>query len=120
MNIARDEVSGIWNQRVGGYIPGVIVRGVLFAGDELLGMVELSISPGPHFIDDGGFEVDKNGARNVFAGSRFGEKRIEGVVPAADRFVGRHLTIWLYPMLQAIKLPTTVADLHAGLNWVGA
>jgi len=31
------------------------------AGNQLLGMEELAISAGAHFVDDGGLQIDENG-----------------------------------------------------------
>ena len=41
--------------------------------------------------------------------------RVEGIISAADRLVRRHLTIRLDTMLQAEKLPASIADLHTWL-----
>ena len=39
-----------------------VVRGVLLTGDQLLGMEQLAVSSGADFINDGGLEIDENGA----------------------------------------------------------
>ena len=41
--------------------------------------------------------------------------RVEGIISAADGLVRRHLTIRLDTMLQAEKLPASIADLHTWL-----
>ncbi len=45
----------------------VVVGSIFFAGDELLGMKELPVRSLSNFVDDGRFEVNKNGARHVFS-----------------------------------------------------
>lgn len=74
---------------------GEIVGGVFLAADELLGVEELTVGAGPHFIDDGGFKIHEHGARHVFSGAGLAEKRVEGIVSSADGFVARHLSIRL-------------------------
>ena len=65
---------------------GVVVRRVLFAGDELLRVVELVVGAGADLVDHGGLEVDVHGAGDVLAGAGLRED-VEGVVAAADRLV---------------------------------
>ena len=74
---------------------GKVVGGVFFAADELLRVEELPVSPGPHLVDDGGLQIKENRPGNMFSGAGFAEKGVEGVVPAADRFVTGHLPIRL-------------------------
>ena len=73
--------------------PGVIVGGVLLAGDELFGMEQLPVSSGPDFVDDGGFQIDEDGARHVLSGPSLGEERVERVVTATNRLVRGHLSM---------------------------
>lgn len=65
--------------------------------------------------DDGRLQVDEHGPRHVFSGPGLAEERVETVVASADGLVGRHLSVGLDAMFQAVKLPARVADLHAGL-----
>jgi hypothetical protein len=51
----------------------------------------------------------------VFAGTSFREKGVEGVVATADGFVGRHLSVRLDAVFEAVKLPTGVTHLDSGL-----
>ena len=66
--------------------------------------------------DDRWFQVNEHSARNVFPGASLAEKRVEGIVSSADSLVARHLAIRLNSMLQAIQLPTGVANLNSGLT----
>ena len=52
----------------------------------------------------------------MFSRSRLREEGVEGVIPGADRFVGRHLAIGLDAVLEAIKLPAGIANLAASLS----
>ena len=55
-------------------------------------MVELTIGSSSDFVDDSRFQINKNGARDVLAGTGLAEERVEGVIPTPDSFVGRHLS----------------------------
>ena len=61
------------------------------------------------------FQVNKNGARDVLSCSGFAEKGVEGIVPASNGLVAWHLAIGLNSMLQAVKFPTRITNLHSGL-----
>ena len=52
----------------------------------------------------------------MFSCSGLTEKCVKGIVSSADSLVARHLAIRLNSMLQAIQLPTGVADLNSGLT----
>ena len=51
----------------------------------------------------------------MFPGARLAEEGVEGVISSADGFVGGHLPVWLYAMLQTVELPAGIADLHSSL-----
>ena len=83
---------------------GVVVGGVLLAGDELLRVEELAVGAGADLVDDGGLEVDKDAARDVLARAGLGEEGVERVVTAADGLVRRHLAVGGNAVLEAVKL----------------
>jgi hypothetical protein len=64
--------------------PRVVVRRVFLAVDDLLRMEELALRAGSDLIDDGGLDVDEDGARNMLAGARLREEGVEGVVAHTD------------------------------------
>lgn len=66
--------------------------------------------------DDSRFQIYKDGPGNVLASSRLAEEGIEAVVSSSEGLVGRHLSIRLYAVLQAVQLPASVANLDAGLT----
>lgn len=72
-----------------------VVCCVFFAADELFGVEQLAVSPGPDLVDDGRFKIQEHGAWNVFAGPGLTKKRVEGVVSATNSFVAWHLPIRL-------------------------
>ena len=65
---------------------------------------------------DSRLQVDKHRSGNVLPGTRLAEEGVEGVVSSADGFVGGHLPVWLYAMLQAVELPTGIPNLHSSLS----
>ena len=74
---------------------GEIVGSVFFAADELLGVEELAVCTGPHFIDDGGLKIYENGTGDVLASTSFAEKGVEGIVSSSNCLVAWHLAIGL-------------------------
>ena len=70
---------------------GEVVRGVLLAGDELLGVEELAVGTGADLVDHGGLEIEEDAAGDVLAGTSLGEEGVEGIVAATDGLVGGHL-----------------------------
>ena len=65
--------------------------------------------------DNGWLQIHEDGPRDVFPSPRLGEEGVEAVVAPSDGLVGRHLTVGLNPMLQAVQLPAGIADLAPGL-----
>ena len=61
-------------------------------------------------------QVDKHSSGNVLPGACLAEEGVEGVISSADGFVRGHLPVWLYAMLQAVELPTGIANLHPSLS----
>merc|ERR1719471_447038 len=94
----------------------VVVSGILLASDELLRMEELSVGSSPHFIDNGGFQIQEDGSRDVLASSSLTEEGVEGVISTSDGLVRRHLTIRLDTVLQAVEFPAGITDLDSGLT----
>lgn len=45
----------------------VVVRGILFASDHVLGMEKLTVGTSADLVDDIGFQVAVDGSRNIFA-----------------------------------------------------
>ena len=95
---------------------GEVVGGVLLAGDELLGVEELSVGAGSDLIDDGGLEIEEDAARDVLASTSLGEEGVEGIVATANGLVGGHLTVRLDTVLEAEELPAGVTDLDTSLT----
>lgn len=66
---------------------GKVVCRILLSRNELLRMKELSICPSPNFIDNRGFEINKNSTGYVFASASFAEEGIERIICNSDRCV---------------------------------
>jgi hypothetical protein len=93
----------------------VIVSSILLAGDDLLGVVELAVSAGADFVTHGGLEVDVYGTGYMLAGTSLREEGVEGIIAAADGFVGGHLAVGLNTVLEAVEFPAGITSLDTGL-----
>lgn len=70
---------------------------------------------------DSGLEINKDCPGNVLSSSSLAKEGVEAViVPPDTSFVAGHLSIRLDAMFQTVQLPTSIADLHAGLANVDA
>tara|TARA_B100001758_G_scaffold191958_1_gene169047 strand:+ start:323 stop:760 length:438 start_codon:yes stop_codon:yes gene_type:complete len=98
----------------------VVVGRVLLARDDLLGVEELAVRARADLVADRRLEVDVDRARDVLAGARLREERVEGVVAAADGLVRGHLAVRLDAVLEAEELPAGVTALETGLADVDA
>ena len=94
----------------------VVVRGVLLARDELLGVEQVLVGARAHLVDDSGLEVDENCARHVFAGGRLREKGVERVVFHGGPLVALDRSVGADAVLEAIQLPARVTNLATGLS----
>jgi len=94
---------------------GVVVGGIFLTGDQLLRVEQLTVGTSANLVNDGRLKVQEDGTRDVFAGTSFGEKGVEGVVTTTDGLVRRHLTIRLDTVLEAVKFPACITDLDTGL-----
>jgi hypothetical protein len=92
-----------------------VVGRILFTGDQLFWVKQLTVGAGTDLINDGRFQIDEDGPGNVLAGTSLGEEGVEGVIAAADSLIGGHLPIWLDSVLQTEELPAGVTDLDTGL-----
>jgi predicted TIM-barrel enzyme len=95
---------------------GVVVGSILLTRDDLLRMVQLTISSSADLITHSRLKVDKDATRNVLAGTSLREEGVEGVITTTDGLVGRHLTIRLDAVLEAVQLPATITSLHTSLT----
>ena len=82
---------------------GVVVGSILLAGDHLLGVVQLAVGSSADLIAHSGLEIHKDGTRNVLSSTSLREEGVERVIATADSLVGRHLTIGLDTVLEALK-----------------
>ncbi len=68
------------------------------------------------FTNNRRFEVDKDGPRDMLSTLGLGEEGVERVVRDPLRFVARHLTIRVNPVLETVELPAGIAHLDPGLS----
>ena len=66
--------------------------------------------------NDSRFQVNEHSSGDILPSTRLTEESIEGVVTSTNGFIGGHLTIWLYAVLQTVKLPAGIANLHPSLS----
>jgi hypothetical protein len=94
---------------------GVVVSGILFASDQLLGVEQLAVSSGADLIYNSWLQIDEHSTWDVLAGSSLAEEGVEGVVSSTDRLVRWHLAIRLDTVLETVQFPASITDLDSGL-----
>jgi hypothetical protein len=99
---------------------GEVIGGIFLTGDQLFWVEQLTVGSGTNFINDGWFQIDEHGTRDVLAGTSFGEERVEGVITTTNGLIGWHLTIRLDTVFQTEQLPAGITDLDTGLTDVQA
>ena len=95
--------------------PGVVVGRILLACDELLGVEQLPVGPGPDLVNHGGLQVHKHGPGHVLPRPGLGEEGVEGVIASTHSLIRGHLAIGLDAVLEAVELPAGVTYLDPGL-----
>jgi hypothetical protein len=95
---------------------GEVIGGIFLSGDELFGVEELSVGSGSDLIDDGGLEIEEDGAGHVLAGTGLAEEGVEGIITASNGLVGWHLAIGLNAVLKTEEFPAGVTDLDTSLT----
>merc|ERR1719262_587848 len=94
---------------------GVVIGGIFLSGDQLLGVVQLTVRAGADLIDHSRLEVDVHSAGHVLASTSLREKGVESIVASTDGLIGRHLAVRLDTVLEAEKFPGGITDLDTGL-----
>ena len=107
----QDEVHNLLADGV--VAPGVVVGGVLLSVDQLLRMVKLTVSSNSGLVNDSWLQVNEDSSWNMIATSSLGEEGLEGVI--SEGLVRGHAAIGLDSMLEAVELPTSIANLATGL-----
>ena len=86
-----------------------IVSSIFLASNQLFWMEELAVCASAHLIDDRGLQVTHHTARHRLASTSLGEEGVECIVTTANCLVAGHLTIRLDAVLEAEKLPASIA-----------
>jgi len=95
---------------------GEVVGSIFFSGDQLFWVEELSVGSSSNFINDGWFQIQKNGSWDVFSSSSFREESVESIITSSDGFIRWHLTVWLDSVFKTEQFPTGVTDLDTSLS----
>jgi hypothetical protein len=93
---------------------GVVVCGVLFAVDELLGVEQLPVGSSSDFVDYSGLQIQVDSTRDIFTRVRLAEEGTEGASPAF--VLSRECSVGGQTVLQAVQLPASVTDLSSALS----
>merc|ERR1719334_2084974 len=96
--------------------PSVVVSGILLAGDQLFGMVQLAVGAVANLINNRRLEIDEHSPRDIVSSSSLGEEGVEGVISSSKGLVRGHGTIGGDTVLQTVQLPTAVAHLATSLS----
>lgn len=112
----KDEINNLLANGV--VTTGVVVGSILLAIDDLLGVVELTVSSVANFIADGRLEIDVDSTGDVLASSSLAEEGVEGIIAHSNGLVGGHGAIRLNSVLEAVKLPAVVTNLDTSLAQV--
>ena len=75
----------------------------------------MTVGARAYFINNGGFQVNKDGPGDVLAGTSLHEEGVEGVISTSEGLVRGHLAIRLDAMLKAVELPAAITNLASGL-----
>jgi hypothetical protein len=95
---------------------GVVIGGILLTGDQLLGVVQLSVGTSADLVHHTRLKINHDGTGNVLTGTSLGKEGVERVIATADSLVGRHLAIRLNAVLEAVKLPASISGLDTSLT----
>mmetsp|Transcript_3228 Transcript_3228/g.9066 ORF Transcript_3228/g.9066 Transcript_3228/m.9066 type:complete len:395 (-) Transcript_3228:120-1304(-) len=94
----------------------IVVGSVFLSGNDLIRMIQLLVLARTHLVAHGRFQVDKQGPRNVLAGSRFAKKGVVRIIFHTRRGIRWHVAVGVNTMFQAVEFPTLVSDLNTGLS----
>ena len=111
----KDQVNNLLADGV--VTTGVVVGSILLTGDQLLRVVKLTVGTGTDLVTHSGLKINHDATGNVLASTSLREKGVEGIVTATDGLVGRHLSVRLDTVLEAVKLPASVTGLDTGLAY---
>merc|ERR1740130_1721509 len=93
-----------------------VIGGIFFASDQLLWMEQLTVGAGARFINHSWLEVNHDATGHMLASACLTEEGVEGIITTTDGFVTWHLSIRLDSVLEAEKLPASIANLDASLS----
>ena len=83
---------------------GKVIGSIFFARNKLLRVEKLAVSASPNFIDNSGFQINKDSSRNMLSRTRFAEESVESIMCHTHRGVTA-ITINFFSKTIAIPLP---------------
>jgi len=83
----------------------VIISGIFLSSQKLIGVEEFSISSSSDFIDNAGFEINKDCSRNVLSRRSFREESVKGIILLSNGGIRGHGSIRADSMFKAVQLP---------------
>jgi len=95
---------------------GIVVGRVLLASDHLLGMEQAAVGTSSDLIDNVWLQIDVDGSWDILALTGLREECAESLVLRTGLSLLSEVSIRLNTVLQAVKLPARVGDLHTGLT----
>jgi len=95
---------------------GEVVSSILFTGDQLFWVEELSVGTSSDFVNNGWFEIKEDTSGDVFTGTGFTEEGVESIITTTNGFVRWHLSIGLDSVLKAEEFPAGVTYLDTALT----
>jgi len=94
---------------------GVVVGGVFLAGDELLGMEQVSVLTVTDLINHIGLKIDVDGSGNVLSATSFREKSGEALIAGALVLLTSEVTIGLQLRVRMWRRGMWVLEIH---TWI--
>jgi len=94
----------------------VVVGGVFFPSEKLVWAEEFPVGTAPHFVNDGGLQIDKDGPWDVLSSTVLGEEGIDFL----SRGVVWHQSVRGDAVFKAVEFPARVSKLDSGLADVDA
>lgn len=113
-----DSINGVFNDFLsdGVVSSGVVVGRILFAVDQLFRVEKLLVRSSSDFIQDGWFQINKDGSRDVLSLSGLGEEGVERVAFLTEGGVGGHLSVLVNSVFKAEQFPASITKLATSLS----
>ena len=81
-NAVQNDINNLLSDGV--VTTSIVVGGILFSGDQLLWVEQLTVGASAYFVNDGWFQIYVDGTRNVLARATTGAARAKRLVRTPD------------------------------------